>query len=130
MAQAGSEKDYSAQFFDLGNRIQLQSKATNGIAQDIKALVTKSESRHGEILRNTVSKDQFNSLDNRLQRIETLLQNIQRDLEGKDYSSNFNKLHDTLRSSHLSLRENLQDHFLNGKLFEIKSVARGHILTY
>ncbi|KAJ5993444.1 hypothetical protein N7451_009168 [Penicillium sp. IBT 35674x] len=113
VAQAGSEKDYSAQFFDLGNRIQLQSKATNGIAQDIKALVTKSESRHGDILRNTVSKDQFNSLDNRLQRIETLLQNIQRDLEGKDYSSNFNKLHDTLRSSHLSLRENLQDHFLN-----------------
>ncbi|KAJ5672106.1 hypothetical protein N7507_001233 [Penicillium longicatenatum] len=113
VTQAGSEKDYSAQFFDLGNRIQLQSKATNAIAQDIKALVTKSESRHGEILRQTVSKDQFNSLDARLQRIETLLQNIQRDLEGKDYSSNFNKLHDTLRSSHLSLRENLQDHFLS-----------------
>ncbi|KAJ5760612.1 hypothetical protein N7520_007768 [Penicillium odoratum] len=112
-AQAGSVKDYSTQFFELGNRMQAQSKATNSIIQDLKSQFLKSETRHDEILRNTASRDQLNSLDARLQRIETLLQNIQRDLEGKDYSSRFTQLQDTLRSSHLSLSENLQGHFLN-----------------
>lgn len=55
------------------------------------------------------------ALDARLQRIEQMLQNVQRDLEGKDYSSRFNQLQDTLRSSHLSLTENLQGHLLSGK---------------
>jgi mannose-binding lectin 1 len=44
-----------------------------------------------------------------------LLQNIQRDLEGKDYRDRFNQLHETLRSSHMSLAENLQGTILNGK---------------
>lgn len=57
------------------------------------------------------------ALDARLQRIEQMLQNVQRDLEGKDYSSRFNQLQDTLRSSHLSLTENLQGHLLSGKSF-------------
>ncbi|KAJ5947314.1 hypothetical protein N7466_000329 [Penicillium verhagenii] len=112
-AQGGSDKDYSTQFFDLNNRIQLQSKATNSIVQDLRSQASKSDSRHDEILRNTASKDQLNALDARLQRIETLLQSIQRDLDGKDYSGSFKQLQDTLRSSHLSLSENLQGHFLS-----------------
>lgn len=62
------------------------------------------------------------ALDARLQRIEQLLQNVQRDLEGKDYSSRFNQLQDTLRSSHLSLTENLQGHLLSGTSFLLSSV--------
>ncbi|KAJ5722311.1 hypothetical protein N7488_000346 [Penicillium malachiteum] len=111
--QAGSDKDYSTQFFDLNNRIQSQSKATNAILQEIKAQAIKSEDRQAEAHRILASKDQVSSLEARLQRIESMLQNIQRDLEGKDYSSRFNQLQDTLRTSHLSLTENLHGHLLN-----------------
>jgi mannose-binding lectin 1 len=104
-----------AQFVDLQGRIQLQNKATNTIIQDLKAQAGKSDARHTEIMQKLASKEQVAALDARLQRIESLLQNIQRDLEGKDYSSRFNQLQDTLRSSHLSLTENLQTHFLSGK---------------
>jgi mannose-binding lectin 1 len=104
-----------AQFVDLQGRIQLQNKATNTIIQDIKAQGGKSDARHAELMQKLASKEQVAALDARLQRIESLLQNIQRDLEGKDYSSRFNQLQDTLRSSHLSLTENLQSHFLSGK---------------
>ncbi|KAJ5709793.1 hypothetical protein N7493_010084 [Penicillium malachiteum] len=111
--QAGSDKDYSTQFFDLNNRIQSQSKATNAILQEIKAQAIKSEDRQAEAHRILASRDQVSSLEARLQRIESMLQNIQRDLEGKDYSSRFNQLQDTLRTSHLSLTENLHGHLLN-----------------
>ncbi|CEJ58178.1 hypothetical protein PMG11_06844 [Penicillium brasilianum] len=102
-----------AQFVDLQGRIQLQNKATNTIIQDLKAQSGKNDARHTEIMQKLASKEQVAALDARLQRIESLLQNIQRDLEGKDYSSRFNQLQDTLRSSHLSLTENLQSHFLS-----------------
>ncbi|KAJ5737031.1 uncharacterized protein N7483_002156 [Penicillium malachiteum] len=111
--QVVSDKDYSAQFFDLNNRFQSQSKATNAILQEIKAQAVKSEERHAEASRILASRDQVSSLEARLQRIESMLQNIQRDLEGKDYSSRFNQLQDTLRTSHLSLTENLHGHLLN-----------------
>lgn len=104
-----------AQFVDLQGRIQLQNKATNTIIQDLKAQGGKSDARHTEIMQKLASKEQVAALDARLQRIESLLQSIQRDLESKDYSSRFNQLHDTLRSSHLSLTESLQSHFLSGK---------------
>ncbi|KAJ5371244.1 uncharacterized protein N7496_007336 [Penicillium cataractarum] len=102
-----------AQFVDLQGRIQLQNKATNTMIQDLKAQTGKNDARHIEIMQKLASKEQVAALDARLQRIESLLQNIQRDLEGKDYSSRFNQLQDTLRSSHLSLTENLQSHFLS-----------------
>lgn len=104
----------AAQFVDLGGRLQLTNKATNTILQDMRNQAAKSESRHAELLQNLASKDQVAALDARLQRIEQLLQNVQRDLAGKDYSTRFNQLHDTLRSSHLSLTENLQGHLLSG----------------
>ncbi|KAJ5690645.1 hypothetical protein N7462_005037 [Penicillium macrosclerotiorum] len=110
----------TAQFVDLGGRIQLQNKAINTILQDVRGLAGKSEANHQELLQKAATKDQVTSLDARLQNIERLLQSIQRDLEGKDYSSRFNQLHDTLRSSHLSLTENIQGHLLSGKYFFLR----------
>ncbi|KAJ5256992.1 hypothetical protein N7478_013096 [Penicillium angulare] len=112
-AGSGSDKASAAQFFDLSNRIQSQSKVSNTIVQDIRAQGTKSETRHAELLRLTASKDQVASLEARLQRMESMLQSLQRDLEGKDYSSRFNQLHDTLRSSHVTLSEALHGHLLS-----------------
>jgi mannose-binding lectin 1 len=106
----------AAQFVDLSGRLQLTNKATNTILQDLKNQASKSDARHTELLQKVATQDQIAALlDARLARIEQLLQNIQRDVEGKDYSSRFNQLHETLRSSHLSLSENLQGHLLSGK---------------
>ncbi|KAJ5098074.1 hypothetical protein N7532_005075 [Penicillium argentinense] len=103
----------AAQFVDLSGRLQLTNKATSNIIQDLKAQASKSDARQTELLQKLASKEQVAALDARLQRIEQLLQNVQRDLEGKDYSSKFNQLHDTLRSSHLSLSESLQGSVLS-----------------
>jgi len=103
-----------AQFVDLGGRLQLTNKATNTILQDMRNQAAKSESRHAELQQNLATKSEVAALDARLQRIETLLQSVQRDVQGRDYSGSFSQLHDTLRSSHLSLTESLQSHVLNG----------------
>ncbi|KAJ5227396.1 uncharacterized protein N7469_007402 [Penicillium citrinum] len=103
----------AAQFIDLSGRLQLTNKATNNIIQDLKSQSSKADTRQLELLQKLASKDQVAALDARLQRIEQLLQNVQRDLEGKDYSTRFNQLHDTLRTSHLSLSESLQGSLLS-----------------
>lgn len=103
------------QFTDLGDRLQQINQATNNIIRDIGNQDSKSDSRNADILRKL---DQvIAGLDARMQRLETNMQTIQRDLEGKDYRDRFAQLQETLKSSHLSLSENLQTHFLDGKLF-------------
>lgn len=103
----------AAQFVDLGGRLQLTNKATNTILQDMRNQAAKSESRHAELQQNLATKSDVAALEARLQRIETLLQSVQRDVQGRDYSGSFSQLHDTLRSSHLSLTESLQGHLLS-----------------
>lgn len=101
------------QFASLDSRIQVLNHATNDIAREIGNQNTKSETQHAELLKRL---DEASAFDARLQRIEQALHTIQRDLEGKDYRDRFAQLQDTLKSSHLSLSENLQGHFLDGEI--------------
>jgi mannose-binding lectin 1 len=124
VAQSGgnpaTDAGLAAQFVDLSGRLQLTNKATNTILQDMKNQAAKSDARQAELLQKLASQEQLAALlDSRLARMEQLLQNILRDVEGKDYSSRFNQLHETLRSSHMSLSENLQGHLLSGKSFPV-----------
>ncbi|KAL4807563.1 concanavalin A-like lectin/glucanase domain-containing protein [Aspergillus unguis] len=112
-AVAGDLSSINAQFVDLGSRIQLINHATNNILREIGNQNSKSETKQSELLQLLASKDQVQGLDARLQRLEQTLLTIQRDLEGKDYRDRFNQLHETLRSSHLSLTENIKDNLLN-----------------
>jgi mannose-binding lectin 1 len=106
----------AVQIADLSGRVQLTGKATNTVLQELKNQAQKAEQRYAELLQKSLAQDrQFAQLDNRLSRVEQLLQVIQNDLQSKDYSGRFNQLHETLRSSHLSLSENLQGHLLSGK---------------
>ena len=100
-------------FANLDSRIQVLSHATNDIVRELGNQNTKSEAQHAELLKRL---DQASAFDARLQRIEQALQTIQRDLEGKDYRDRFAQLQETLKSSHLSLSENLQGHFLDGEI--------------
>ena len=101
------------QFANLDSRIQVLNHATNDIIRELGNQNTKSETQHAELIRRL---DQASAFDARLQRIEQALQTIQRDLEGKDYRDRFAQLQETLKSSHLSLSENLQGHFFDGEI--------------
>lgn len=106
----------AAQIADVSGRIQLTGKATNTILQELKNQAQKADQRHAEILQKSLAQDrQLAQFDTRLTRVEQLLQALQTDLQSKDYSGRFNQLHETLRSSHLSLSENLQGHLRSGK---------------
>ncbi|THC99955.1 hypothetical protein EYZ11_000534 [Aspergillus tanneri] len=112
-AETKSPNLIDQQFADLGARLQLLNHATSNIIREIGMINTKSDKRHTELTQQLASKSELSSLDVRLQRIEQALQNIQRDLEGKDYRDQFNKLQDILRSSHVTLTNSLQGHLLN-----------------
>ncbi|KAB8239193.1 putative lectin family integral membrane protein [Aspergillus alliaceus] len=101
------------QYVDLSARIELVNKATGNIIREIGNQGKQSENRHLDLQQKLATKEQITSLDARLQKMEQILQSIQRDLEGKDYHSRFNQLQDTLRSSHLTLTEHLQGSVLN-----------------
>ena len=109
--QGGQSID--AQFMDLSSRIQLISHATNNVIRELSNQGTRADSRQTELLQRMATKEQVAGLDARLQRMESLLQNIQRDLAGKDYRERFSQLEKTLQSSHLSLTESLQGHILH-----------------
>ncbi|KAL2819233.1 concanavalin A-like lectin/glucanase domain-containing protein [Aspergillus granulosus] len=108
--QAGS---INAQFVDLGSRIQLINHATNNILREVGNQANKLDTNQAELLQRLATKEQVAGLDVRLQRLEQILLSIQKDLEGKDYRDKFNQLHETLRSSHLSLTENIKDNLLS-----------------
>ncbi|RMZ36976.1 hypothetical protein AFCA_008152 [Aspergillus flavus] len=101
------------QFVDLAARIELVNKATGNIIREIGNQGKQNENRHLELQQKLATKEQVAGLDARLQKIEQMLQTIQRDLEGKDYHSRFNQLQDTLRSSHQTLTEHLQGSVLS-----------------
>ncbi|OJJ51261.1 hypothetical protein ASPZODRAFT_127299 [Penicilliopsis zonata CBS 506.65] len=101
------------QLVDIGNRLQLVDQATNTLVRDVAGLASKFEDRHAEAMQQMATKDRVASIDARLQRIEQALAAIQRDLERKDYSSSFSQLHETLKTSHLSLHEALHDSLRN-----------------
>lgn len=105
----------NTQLVNLGARLQLIDKAIANTMRDISSQGSKSNNRQSELLQRLATKDHVQGLDVRLQRMEQTLLTIQRDLEGKDYRDKFNQLHETLRSSHLSLTENIKDNFLNGR---------------
>lgn len=106
----GVSGSINQQFVELGSRLQLINHASNNLIRDIANQNSKAENRHNDLIR------EIHNLDARTQKLEQSLQNIQRDLEGKDYRDRFAQLQDTLRSSHLSLSENLQENFIDGKV--------------
>ncbi|OXV08244.1 hypothetical protein Egran_03993 [Elaphomyces granulatus] len=102
------DKTSDSHFADIRSRLQTINTGSNSILREIMSLNKDAKDNYRELLQKVVTKDQLASLDSRLQRIEQALQTVQRDLEGKDYRDRFNQLHETLRSSHARLSENLQ----------------------
>ncbi|KAL5336396.1 concanavalin A-like lectin/glucanase domain-containing protein [Aspergillus crustosus] len=112
-ASSNDLSSINGQFVDLGSRLQLINQATNNIIRELGNQASKSDTRQADLLGRLATREQVAGVDARLQRLEQTLLAIQRDLEGKDYRDKFNQLHETLRSSHLSLTESIKDNLLN-----------------
>lgn len=101
---------------ELLARFQQVTDATNGAIREIANQNAKIDNRHNDLMR------EVRALDSRMQKVEQSLQVVLRDLEGKDYRGSFVQLQETLKSSHLSLSENLQGHVLDGEFPSIRFV--------
>ena len=122
-----SSRSITQEFVDLGARIQLINQASNNVIRELTNQGSKSDNRHGELLQKLATRDQVSALDARLQRMDQMLQAIQRDLEGKDYKDKFNQLQETLRSSHLSLSESLHGTVYNGMSARLNCIQVTHM---
>ena len=93
--------DQTAQLHDVENRIQTLAHSIDSIYNELRVLAQKSEGRHQELSRGSVSADTLNAMDNRLQSIETLV---------RGYQQQFTGMQNALKDSHSSLAENLPKH--------------------
>ncbi|KAM5444197.1 hypothetical protein MferCBS31731_000714 [Microsporum ferrugineum] len=113
-AQANNDKPLSggnidSQVKDLQNRLQMISSTTNKLMEELHALSATSEDRMKEIIRIIAHRDQVSSVDQRLQRVERMVESMQREVEGKDYQHHFKQLQDLLHNSHSGLLDTLHD---------------------
>lgn len=109
MFQGFRRPSVNEQFIDLANRLQGINKAVGNTLREVTALSSKSDASSSAILQKMATAEQVASLDARLLRVEQTLAAMQQDLQSKDYHGRFNQLQETLRTSHLHLREGLQD---------------------
>lgn len=100
-APASAFIDHTAQFEDLHNRLQIMAHQLDNLFGEVKGLADKSEGRHQELSRNSLSADRLNSMDQRLQGIEKTV---------RDYQGQFTSLQSDLKDSHSSLAESLPRH--------------------
>lgn len=98
----------SNQLAAFEERLQKIDGTVNSISGDLTTLSQKNAQRHQEYVRGSITKGQFNDMDAKLQRIESALADIRKDLEGRDYSKQFTQLQRQLQTSHSNLADNLQ----------------------
>ncbi|EGD97525.1 hypothetical protein TESG_04933 [Trichophyton tonsurans CBS 112818] len=94
---------------DLQDRLQAISSTTNKLIDELHALSATSDDRLKEIIRMVSHRDQVSSVDQRLQRVERIVESMQREIEGKDYHHQFRQLQDLLHNSHSGLLDTLHD---------------------
>ena len=99
-----------AQFEDLHNRLQFMSHGIDYVMSSVEALTRQSEGQHQEVARNVMSADRLEAMDARIKSIEQTV---------KEYQDEFRALHQTLKSSHLSLGESLTASIGDSKFLQL-----------
>ncbi|KAF3483324.1 uncharacterized protein GIQ15_02648 [Arthroderma uncinatum] len=107
--KAPSGGNIDGQVKDLQNRLQTISSATTKLMEELHALSATNADRMKEIIRIIAHRDQVSSVDQRIQRIERMVETMQREIERKDYQHQFKQLQDLLHNSHSGLLDNLQE---------------------
>ncbi|PGH23738.1 hypothetical protein AJ80_02167 [Polytolypa hystricis UAMH7299] len=89
----------------LQARVSDLTTSTNRLLTDLSSLSAKLDERFGSL----ANRDQASSLEQRLQRVEKLVEALQRDFAGKDYAKEFRKLGDAVRESQRGVMEHVKD---------------------
>ncbi|KAL8944628.1 MAG: hypothetical protein Q9216_000325 [Gyalolechia sp. 2 TL-2023] len=97
-SQTSSNAQFAVQFTDMQNRLQALSQSLDNIFREVQQLSTKSEARYQDLLHRGSSSDQLNTMNQRIQSIETTLQG---------YQGQFSSIHGVLKDSHSTLNEGL-----------------------
>ena len=87
-----------AQFVDLHAKLQNMAQSVDNVIREVQQLASKSEGRHQEVMRNAMSADKLNAMDQRIISMESTIRN---------YQAQFTNLQSLLKDSHVSLNEGL-----------------------
>lgn len=96
-AAGGQVQESMAQFF---TQMQALNQKIDSLVGQVQAMDGKVASRHEE-LRNGIPRipaDTINAIAGRLEQVEREVKVIRKEVEGKDYKDNLQRLHDTMES--------------------------------
>ena len=110
-------KGQQEQFADLHNRLQGLTHQVANIFVEFDALSRKFDERHNEIMGGMPNfpNNKIDDLGRRLESIERNLDQVKRDVEGKDYREHLNQLNQAIESVRGGIADNLPDTIGNSK---------------
>lgn len=105
---AATIKSQEAQFEDLHNRLQILNHQVQNILKEVEVLTSKEEERWTQLMNRIIPvHDQVVETQQVQQRIEKIVNALQRDIEGKDYKETLTSLQNAVRDTHSSLMRQL-----------------------
>ncbi|EEH04222.1 conserved hypothetical protein [Histoplasma capsulatum G186AR] len=94
---------------DLQNRLQGLVGTADRLLTEIQSLSRKVDERHQDTLQKlTANRDQVGQMEQRMQRIENMLQAVQKGVTDSDLKNQLHRLQDALKTSHTGVIEQLQ----------------------
>ena len=91
------------------SRLQDLTNANNQFRKEFGQVHTDLQLKYTGLAELVSTRQQFTSLEARMERFEKSLATIQSILQGRDYGTHFSQLHDTLKNSHVNLAEDIYD---------------------
>jgi len=112
-------KSPDAQYYELLNRMQSATHSINNVYRELVAVEKRLHDRHDEQATKEPAPafpiSQLNVMDERLLRIESIVQKIQHDVEGRDYKEHLTNLQQSVREAQTTLLDNLPQSISHSK---------------
>lgn len=126
--EAGDFRSNDAQFEDLHNRLQSLQHQLLDMTSVFEALGRKIDTKSGEIMGNMpkLPQDALNSMNRRLENTERIVQQIQRDVEGRDYQEHLTEMKEAMHSIRGGLTDVLPKAVNHSKWEPAFDIVRSH----
>ena len=112
-------KSPDAQYYELLNRMQSATHSINNVYKELVAVEKRLHDRHDEQATKEPAPafpaSQLNLMDERLLRIEKIVQQIQSEVEGRDYKEHLTNLQHSMREAQTTLLDNLPQSISHSK---------------
>ncbi|KAF2835695.1 putative lectin family integral membrane protein [Patellaria atrata CBS 101060] len=106
---AGTIKSQQDQFADLHNRLQIIDRHVQHLYREIDSLNKALETSHEDIITHIIAGRHTDHTESRLQVLQNTVDNIKKDIEGKDYREHLANLHNAVREGHARLTESIPE---------------------